>query len=361
MILIKENVSLKPLTSMYVGGCARYFCNVKSVNEIIEVLKFARRKKLPHFILGGGCNIIVSDKGFAGIVMRICILGITLIKETDKYADYQIGAGENWDGFVGFVINRGLHGVENLSRVPGSVGGSIVQNIGCYGQEVSSSVLQVEVFDVATFKTIILKNKNLKFSYRKSCLNDPKLNKDKYIITRVVFRLRKQAQFNLQYADLKKYFEENPGVKPSLKTIRSAIISIRDRKFPFPNKPKNGTAGSFWKAAIIDDITYNQIISKLKSKGFENKALEMINKKSVFTVAQGFKLACGLFVEVLGFKGEQRGGAKVLETHCGIINNFTGNATSRDIMELSREVTAGVEKEFGIKMEIEPELVGDFN
>jgi len=357
---IQEQVNLKSYTSMFVGGKARYFTEAESVDDILEALKFIKEKKLQIFILGGGSNILVSDRGFSGVVIKICILGKRLIRETDKYVDYELGAGENWDGFVKFAVDNNLYGVENMSHIPGSVGASVVQNIGCYGEEVGETVLSVKLININTLEQVIFENKEMGFSYRRSRLNDAKLDKGKYVVTHVLFRLQKQGELNMKYGDVKKYFATHQDITPSLHTLREAIISIRDNKFPFPDSPEHGTCGSFWNADVVSELMYEKIIKKLQEKGFESKAEEMIKKKNVFVVAQGFKIVPGLFVEVLGFKGKQNGGAKVLETHAGIINNFTGKATAEEVFELSLGVIDSVYKEFGVKMKIEPELVGDF-
>ena len=358
---IKRDVDLRPFTSMYVGGRARYFPSVNSSAELLQANKFAKENDLKIFILGGGSNIIVSDSGFNGLVVKISILGREQIRETDDDVDYEVGAGENWDKFVEFSVESNLYGIENMSHVPGTVGASVVQNIGCYGQEVSDSVQSVKVIDRVSFEEAVFVNNNIGFSYRRSRFNDSNNDKDRFIITSVIFRLRKNGILNLKYDDLKKYFLNHQGILPTLKSVRQAVIETRNKKFPFPDSPQNGTVGSFWNAEVVDEKTYQTIILKLISLGFEKKAEEMESKKSVFRVKQGYKVVPGLFVEILGLKGKQVGGAKILESHAGIINNFTGQSTARDVIDLSKEVTEVVKREFGVKLKIEPELVGDFD
>jgi len=357
---ILENVELKPYTSMFVGGPARYFVEVNTESEIVEAISFAKKKNLRIFILGGGSNILVSDNGFDGLVIKVLILGTSLVKETEEFADIEAGAGENWDDFVRLTVEKNLYGLENMSHIPGNVGASVVQNIGCYGQEVLETVLSVKLININTLEKVIFENKEMSFSYRKSRLNDVGLDKGKYVVTSVTFRLNKYGNLNMKYGDIQKYFSEHPNIRPDLQTVRDAIISIRDNKFPYPDNPRRGSCGSFWNADVVDKATYEKIILKLREKGFQDKAEEMEKKKSVFTVAQGFKVVPGLFVEILGFKGRPHGGAKILETHAGIINNYSGQATAQDVFELSQEVIEIVYKEFGVKLKIEPELVGDF-
>lgn len=358
MIKMQENVILKSFTSMYVGGPARFFTLIRSEDELVEALKFSKDKNLPVFVLGGGSNVLISDKGFNGVVLKIEIAGVTLLEETEDYVFYKVGGGEKWDDFVKFTVESGLYGIENMSHVPGTVGASIVQNIGCYGQEVSEVFVSAEVIRLTNLDKLTLDKNALKFSYRKSALNDPDVDKSKYVVTNVVFKLNKKGKPNLSYGDLQKYFSGKNLDDINLKSVREAVIYIRNSKFPFPDSPKNGTCGSFWNTPVVDKEAFEKIISKLKSKGFQNKADEVSNKRDVFVVAQGFKIACGLLVDALGFKGKKVGGARILETHSGIINNYTGEATAQDVFNLSKEITDKVEAEFGIKMKIEPELVG---
>ena len=345
---------------MYVGGNARYLFEADSDHEIIEALRFAKEKRLPVFILGGGSNILVSDMGFPGLVIRIAIKGRMLIGETESYVDYEVGAGESWDSFVQFAVDLGLYGIENLSHIPGTVGASVVQNIGAYGQEVSESVLYVKTVDVETLEEVVFQKSEMQFTYRKSRLNDKTADKGRYVVTRVAFRLMKVGELNMKYNDIRKYFEAHIGTEPNLQSIRTAVISIRDRKFPFPDSPENGTVGSFWNAESISEANYENIIKKLEEKGFNEKADEMRYRKNVFSVAQGFKVPYGVLVEVLGYKGMIRGNVRILDTHSCVINNFTGNASSEEVFSLSEEVVEAVHREFGIKMKVEPEFVGYF-
>ncbi|KND47744.1 MAG: UDP-N-acetylenolpyruvoylglucosamine reductase [Parcubacteria bacterium C7867-006] len=357
---ILENHNLRPLTSMYVGGNARYFVEASSILELKKAISFAKEKNINHFILGGGSNIIISDSGFDGLVIKILIPSIELVCDDENSSTFEVGAGESWDGFVKFCIDRGLYGIENLSHIPGSVGASVVQNIGAYGQEVSSCIVSVKVVDIESLKEKVLSKSDLNFSYRKSCLNDINQHKGKYVVTSVTFCLHKFGELNLKYGDFTKYFTNHPQKEPTLKSIREAVISIRDSKFPFPKSPVDGTVGSFWNAEVIDEKKYEEIIKKLEQKGFLDKANDIKNKKASFTVAQGMKVPYGVLIEVLGFKGVVNGGVKILESHAGVINNFTGSGTAKEVIDLSNKVRESIKNEFGVKLNVEPELVGDF-
>jgi UDP-N-acetylmuramate dehydrogenase len=358
--IILENVSLKKYTSLYVGGKARYFACVNSLNELKVALDFVGNRNLPVFVLGGGSNVLVSDQGFPGLVIKMSIPGIEKVKENKDSVYYKVGAGVIWDDFVKFSVKNELYGIENMSHIPGTVGASVVQNIGAYGQEVSETVYEVNLYDTEEKKLIVFKKEEMNFEYRKSILNDGSMRKGKSIVLSVVFCLKKSGELNSSYKDIKDYFCKNTKTRLTLVSIRKAIIEIRSRKFPFPDSPKKGTAGSFWNTEVVDQKKFNYVISKLKLLGHNKKADEMLKRKSVFKVSQGYKLSAGLFVEVLGLKGKKVGGAKILESHAGVINNFTGKAKASDVFRLSEEVIKKVYDKFGVKFKVEPELVGYF-
>lgn len=342
---------------MYVGGEARYFTEVFSVQDLNEAMSFAKSQNLKIFILGGGSNIIVSDKGFTGLVIRVCIKGNKITNENSEKAEINMGAGESWDNFVKYAVENELYGIENMSHIPGTVGASVVQNIGCYGQEVSNSVVSVEVLDLTNLNILNIKNSEMEFSYRRSILNDVDKKKGMYVVVSVNFSLSKKEDYNLKYDDIKKYFEKNIDKKINLKNIREAVIEIRNKKYPFPGQPKDGTVGSFWNSEVVTSEVYENIIKKLQQKGFKDKAEDMVNKKSVFTVKQGLKVPYGMLIETLGFKGRIVGGAMILKSHSGVINNFTGTAETRDVLELSKIVIDAVWDEYKIVLKMEPEFV----
>ncbi len=357
---MKENISLRQYTSMFVGGNARYFFELKRPKELVGLIEFSSSNSIPFFILGGGSNIIVSDKGFNGLVIKNEILGIEKINEDVESVEYKVGTGENWDKFVEFCVDSGLFGLENLSHIPGTVGASVVQNIGAYGAEVSSIVTSVDVFDTQDFKEKNLKNSELNFSYRRSRFNDPKQDRGRFVVINVYFKLFKKGKINIEYNDLKKYFQEF-NLEVNLRNTRKVVIEVRNKKFPYPDKPENGTVGSFWNADPISEEIFNNILQKINNLGFATKAREMEEKRSVFKVDQGYKIPYGVLVEILGYRGKKYKGVRILETHSGVINNFSGKGTAEEVIELSKLIMNDVYKEFGVQFKIEPELIGDFN
>jgi UDP-N-acetylmuramate dehydrogenase len=222
---IQENIPLAPLTTLQVGGRARYFAEVKREGEVREVVQFAKTRNLPVFVLGGGSNLVVADSGWPGLVLRIAIGGITASSTNDgKSVLFSGGAGVNWDELVAQAVVQNCAGVECLSGIPGSVGGTPVQNVGAYGQEVSDTIESVRVLDLKDERTVVLPKPACGFRYRSSIFNATE--RGRYIILRVNFRLKRGGAPGLKYADLQKHFAERK-TSPSLAEVRAAVREIR--------------------------------------------------------------------------------------------------------------------------------------
>ncbi len=286
MLRVREHVTLKDFTTLKVGGTARYFFSVSTAETLAEAVLFARGKKLPLVVLGGGSNVIVSDTLIDALVVKIEIQGIEWVEDVLKCRDFDIlksqhlnmsesqnsnistsqnvlvvaGAGESWDALVGEAVKRGLWGIENLSGIPGTVGAAPIQNIGAYGAEIQNVLEWVEVFDAKTGKIRTLPNHECFFGYRDSIFKTPR-GRD-LIITRVALRLSKNGTPHLEYKDLKERFKnKDSGFKnPTVQEIRQAVLEIRIRKFP--NLRQFGTAGSFFKNPIIPKRQFDELKKK---------------------------------------------------------------------------------------------------
>src|SRR3989344_7102181 len=245
---IKENIKLAPYTTFKIGGEARFFCVVKDQFEALNAYEFAGENHQDVFILGGGSNVLVSDEGFNGLVVKVENKGIEVLSEDDSSVVLKIASGEVWDEVVSFAVKNNWRGIENLSHIPGSTGAIAVQNVGAYGQETSNILKSVTVFDKETHQILELDNKQCGFTYRKSIFNSAQ--KGKYIIFYITLRLSKKANPILSYRDLQNKFV---GGNPTLNEIRQAVIEIRDKKYPFPTEARLGKAGSFFKTPILDN------------------------------------------------------------------------------------------------------------
>ena len=244
---IKENYPLKDLTTFKIGGSARYFVGVHSIEELFNALCFMRRHKLNLFVLGGGSNVLISDRGFDGLVLKVNTTGVNIIKEDEQAVRVSVAAGVCWDEFVANAVEAGWWGIENLSYIPGNAGAFAIQNVGAYGQEASAVVDYVEVYNIATDDIRTINKKECVFSYRTSVFNSTL--QGKYIILNTVLKLKKHSEPNINYYDVRKYFEHRST--PTLQQMREAISRIRSKKLPDP--AQIGNAGSFFKNLIVKE------------------------------------------------------------------------------------------------------------
>ncbi|HEV7553162.1 MAG TPA: FAD-binding protein, partial [Candidatus Angelobacter sp.] len=223
---IQENIPLAPLTTFRVGGPARYFIDAHSEHDVSEAVAFAFAHKLPLFVLGGGSNLLVSDEGWPGLVLKVSLVGVEYEGDSQKML-FHSGAGENWDSLVALAVSKNCGGVECLSGIPGNVGGTPVQNVGAYGQEVSETITHLRAVKVATGELIHMSNRDCGFSYRSSIFNTT--HRSEYVVLAVSYRLQRNREPKIEYADLKKFFTANPD-RPTLQQVRDAVRSIRQSK-----------------------------------------------------------------------------------------------------------------------------------
>lgn len=369
-ISIREHVPLRELTTFRTGGPAKFFCVVASEAELAEAVAFARRgNPMPYFILGGGSNILVGDGGFDGLVIKIEVKGISYEEKKENRNEVRVtaGAGENWDDFVAACVGRGLHGVENLSGIPGTVGAAPVQNIGAYGAEVSQTVGSVRVFDTQAEKFLELSNADCRFKYRDSIFKHEK-NQEKaagmagdalrYIITSVIFSLKKDAPINAEYKDVQEYFSKNKmetkgAMATSIHDVRAAILSIRAAKLP--DVRTVGTAGSFFKNPIVT----NELFLKLKEKypdlpSYPVDSVENNQKGNPVKVPLGW-----IIDHICGYKGAKKGNVGTYQNQALVIINVNNSATADEIKKFAAEITAMVKEKTSIDIEPEVQYVGN--
>lgn len=341
---IQESIPLAPLTTLQVGGSARFFALARSIEDIEAALAFARKRDLLVFILGGGSNVLVSDKGWPGLVLQIGIRGIEQSESRSI-----VGAGENWDNFVSHAVEKNYAGIECLSGIPGSVGGTPVQNVGAYGQEVSETIVSVLAFDRRDNHVRELRSDQCGFSYRRSIFNSAE--RERYIILRVTYALRSNGEPTLRYADLQKYFAGRDGT-PTLSDARQAVLEIRARKGMLisPGDPDSCSAGSFFKNPVLTQSQYEDVIRRAEARHLQ--------VPSYPALAQQHKLSAAWLVENSGFsKGYSKGHVGISNKHSLAIVN-RGGATAAEIIALKEEIQAKIERVWGIELEPEPVSVG---
>src|SRR6202158_5483139 len=268
---IQENVPLAPLTTLQVGGAARYFAELRREDDVREVAQFAKTRDLPLFVLGGGSNLVVADSGWPGLVLRIAIGGITTPSTNDATGNavlFSVGAGVNWDDFVAQAVVQNCAGVECLSGIPGSVGGTPVQNVGAYGQEGADTIESVRALDLKETRIVVLPKPACGFRYRTSIFNTAE--RGRYIILRVNYRLKRGGAPSLKYADLQKQFADKK-TPPSLAEIRAAVSEIRRGKgmLIVPGDDDCRSAGSFFKNPVLSEAQFKDLAERAESKGRE--------------------------------------------------------------------------------------------
>jgi len=331
---IQQNIPLAPYTTLKVGGPARLFVEAGGVAEVLDALRFAREERLPVFVLGGGSNLLVRDSGFDGLVIRIAMKGIAQQGHTLTAA-----AGEEWDALVQLAVERNLQGIECLAGIPGTVGGTPVQNVGAYGQEVAQTITQVRAIDRATLTPLTFTNAECGFAYRRSRFNHEDV--DRYIVTAVSFQLLPGGAPSLAYADLQRAFL--PSETPALMEVATKVRKIRATKgmVLIPGDADTQSAGSFFKNPVVPAEVYESIAATHSSVPH-------------WPAPSGVKLSAAWLLEASGFhKGFTLGQAGLSTKHALALTN-RGGATAGEILALRDHLRAGVEARFAIRLEQEP-------
>jgi UDP-N-acetylmuramate dehydrogenase len=310
--------------------------------ELIEFVKAADSAKEPILILGGGSNLLISDAGFAGTVIRVESKGNALDYDACSGGMIEVSAGEDWDKFVEISIEKGFADLESLSGIPGTVGGAPIQNIGAYGHEVSETIARVKTYDRSKGEVKTFTNAECKFSYRNSIFKE---QPGKYVILTVTFQLRKGAQsLPIAYAELAKQLSVNIGDQVEVTKFRQAVLKLRASKGMLINLENEiNSAGSFF---------VNPILSKSAADKLPADAPRWPqNDGKVKTSAAWLMEHSGVV------KGEKLAGAQISNKHVLALTN-SGDATAEDIIELAKRARKKVYEKFGIKLEAEVQLVG---
>lgn len=347
-MIFQQNVPLAPYTTFQVGGPARYFCKAASEAEVLEALAYAREHQLPLFILGGGSNLVVADSGWPGLVVKIGISGFRTENQNGKRI-FVAGAGEDWDRLVAYSVEQDCSGIECMSGIPGTVGGTPVQNVGAYGQEVAETITSVRVIEIATGKVREMSNAECGFAYRTSVFNSSE--RGKYIVTQVSYALNPGGSPHIEYADLKKHFASSAS-SPTLQQTRDAVRTIRATKAMLivPGDPDCRSAGSFFKNPIVSPAEYERMAALPACSGV---------RPPKYPAEEGLvKISAAWLVERAGFhKGFTSGRVGISSKHSLAIVN-RGSATAAEIIELKNKVQQGVLEVFGVQLNPEPVFVG---
>lgn len=340
MYQLLNNYSLKEKNTFGIAAIAKNYLSFNSVDDLSQYFdkyKFARIEK--KLFLGAGSNLLFIND-YDGLVIHPLIDGIRLINENKYHVEVEVGAGVTWDLFVAYCVSKEWHGVENLSLIPGNTGAVPVQNIGAYGVEAGTVIVDVKGIDIPSLENLHFTREACNFGYRTSLFKE-KL-KEQFIITSVIFRLSKQQDFKIQYEGLESKISQYGEV--NIQNIRKAIIAIRQSKLPDPTL--FGNAGSFFK---------NPVVSISIADSLKNHYPEL----PIYPIGSGLvKLAAGWLIDKAGWKGKSVGNAAVHEKQALVILN-KGGATGKEIFRLSQLVAEDVLQKFGIQLEREVQVVGD--
>jgi UDP-N-acetylmuramate dehydrogenase len=339
-MMIYKNIPLKKYNSFGFHYMADRMIHIRNENEATALFKGNAETDKPQLILGGGSNILFTSD-FKGTILYPALRGIE-IEENDNGNGSLIvsaGAGVNWDELVEWTVTRGLGGLENLSLIPGKVGATPVQNIGAYGTEVRESIVKVKTISTDDGSLRIFSNQECEFEYRNSIFKKGK--KNRFLVTRVYYRLSTRPSLNLYYDSLKQ--EVNMLGEETLRNVRQAVINIRRRKLPDPELI--GNAGSFFKNCVVT----NAVADKLKKE---------FSEMPVYEEREGYKkLASGWLIDKCGWKGKRIGDAGVHENQALVLINY-GKATGKEIYDLSEEIRKSVREKFEVDLEREVEVIG---
>ena len=343
---------LAPLTTLGIGGAASVFADCATVETLGAGVAWARERDLPIFVLGGGSNIVVADEGFAGLVLRVAIRGISE-EIKDNQALVTVGAGEVWDGFVAYAVERNLAGVECLSGIPGLVGATPIQNVGAYGQEISETLREVEALDLETGHLVRFNQSECEFDYRASRFKGR--DKGRYVITRVRFALQVNGAPAVRYSELQRYLADSGAVSPTLAEVREAVITIRRRKAMVidPAETDSRSVGSFFMNPTVSVEEFERV------KSAAAPFIKSTETMPAFPAAQGrVKLSAAWLIERAGIhRGMIHGNVGTSSKHAlAIINR--GNGTAREVVELCRLIQSRVRAQFGVELLPEPVFVG---
>jgi UDP-N-acetylmuramate dehydrogenase len=342
---LQRNVPLAPLTTLGIGGPAKLFARAENVDDVREVIAWAASQSQPLFILGGGSNVLIADQGFDGVVLQIDLRGITVLGADPNAVTVYVAAGEQWDDFVAFAVDRGWAGIECLSGIPGLTGATPIQNVGAYGQEVSETIVGVEAIERDTGRVVTLTNSECGFGYRQSAFKNAA--KDRYVVAGVTFRLKPRGSATIRYPELQKYLDEHEINANDLQQVRGAVIAIRKRKGMVldPSDPDTRSDGSFFMNPVVTSARFEEI-----RRDAENVPH--------FPSGDQIKLSAAWLIEQAGFhKGFVHGNVGLSSKHTlAVINR--GGGTAQEVLELVGMIQAGVRERFGVEIQPEPIFVG---
>ena len=329
---IKKDVSLKSLNTFGLDIKAAFFAEVRTIDDLIDLLKKPEYRNIPKLILGGGSNVLFT-RDFPGLVIKNVLKGKEIVREDQDHIWIKSMSGEVWHELVLFAINKNLGGIENLSLIPGSVGAAPIQNIGAYGVELKEVFEELEALNVETGQLQKFSATECRFGYRDSVFKQEL--KGKYFITSVVLRLNKHPEFNISYGAIKETLEEMGGKDLTVKAVSDAVCKIRSSKLPDPKEI--GNAGSFFKNPEISADQYNVLKGR-------------VGDIPGYPLPDGnVKVPAGWLIEQCGWKGKRVGNTGSHKFQSLVLVNY-GGARGEEIKDLANAIQKSVKEKFDIEL-----------
>lgn len=330
--------SLKSYNTFKINAQASDLSNFASLEQLEQLLA-DKDDTQPLLVLGGGSNILFT-RDFEGLIIKNEITEKQLVREDNDYYFIKAGAGENWHRFVLYCLENNYYGIENLSLIPGCIGASPIQNIGAYGVEIKDVFHELEAYDLVEKRTRIFQHDECAFGYRDSVFKQHFRNR--FVILNVTYRLNRQPAIHTSYGAVEQELEKMGVTAPSPKAISDAIIRIRSSKLPDP--AIIGNAGSFFKNPVVPQALFDNIKTTHPSI-------------PGFPAAPGHtKVPAGWLIEQCGWKGYRKGDAGCYDKQALVLVNY-GNATGKEIYNLSEEIIQSVINQFGIQLEREVNII----
>jgi UDP-N-acetylmuramate dehydrogenase len=338
MSVLQESISLKPYNTFGIPVNAKYFAEIVSERDLVQLLNSGLVREQKLLVLGGGSNILFTED-FNGLVIKVSIPGIKSIEDENNVI-VTSGAGVVWNDLVHYCVRRGFGGIENLSLIPGTVGASPIQNIGAYGVELKDVFESCVAYEIATGSAKVFTYKDCQFGYRDSIFKNEL--KNQYIITSVSLRLNKIPNVNIQYGAIKDELANRNISLPTISDVSAVVSDIRVSKLPDPSTI--GNAGSFFKNPIIDQAQFDPLLKRFP---------EIVH----YPVPNGkVKLAAGWLIEQCGFKGIISGETGTWRNQALVLVNH-GHATGQEVYSFSEQIVVAVDAKFHVKLEREVNIL----
>jgi len=352
--IIKDNHPLKSFTTLQLGGPAKYFAQPSTLQELLDCLRYAKEKKLPTWILGGGSNIVVADQGLDGLVLQWDAHQKTILQTTDTFVEIKVDGGHDWDELVQWSIAQDLAGLECLSGIPGRVGAAPIQNIGAYGQEICEVFHSVEVLALDTLQISTWEREHCEFAYRQSAFK--KMGPGKVLLLHVTLRLRTDTTPTLRYPELQRTLQQRYNSNSyTLQEVRDTVLTLRRKKSMVfdPQDPNSHSAGSFFMNPIVPEEQAEQVFQRVKH------TLKDDEKMPRYPAGEGqIKLSAAWLIDRSGLHKGYGDGQIGLSQHHTLALVNRGEGTAQELVEFAQFVQQHVHAFSGIQLHPEPVLLG---